>query len=301
MVHLPCALQGKSPYVRGKLVDGVLEKPLSFHEAWPINVDYVIMCATDNKSFGLGKTKGFVRWLAHLNSRYIVADPKRTCKRILFAIEAWMAGVLIEDLAAHKFKYGEHSLHLTGDHWTSGKSKNSFGALVVSMVVETMQEKAVDPAGLSSDELTALSKQPKKRVPVLEKLQCMIDFEAFDQAHSAQNLARWYKCVLARYGLTLADIGISTLDGASNGQKALRLLYLCARICFAHNLQRSVLYALGIAGKPSQNEDAAACIAKNNNIAAYFHRSTKVRVANTYAKHTPCPMQPPLCFFLLTD
>ena len=64
-------------------------------------------------------------------------------------------------------------------------------------------------------------------------------------------------------------------DGASNGINALKTTGMDYEICDPHQLQRAVLYAVGLAGKESVNPEFAAVLKKQNKIGAKVHMSTK--------------------------
>lgn len=59
---------GKSPHVRHSLAaDGTLIKFYTFDEAFPVHVDYVIMCAKDRRPMCIGKTDAFKEFARKLD------------------------------------------------------------------------------------------------------------------------------------------------------------------------------------------------------------------------------------------
>ena len=76
--------------------------------------------------------------------------------------------------------------------------------------------------------------------------------------------------------LTLLDISCATEDGASsNNRKCNRALGMPSMVCFPHNLnlQRCVLIASGLTGKPCQNKQLAAFQKRSNKMVGSFSKS----------------------------
>ena len=69
------------------------------------------------------------------------------------------------------------------------------------------------------------------------------------------------------------------LDGGGNVKKACKLLNIPSHTCFAHDLQRCILYALGLAGKESQNPTLKSVIGKAKKLTSAVHHSTQLTKA----------------------
>ena len=129
----------------------------------------------------------------------------------------------------------------------------------------------------------ALSSPVDKRL-VLELANIVLAFEAFPyKRHTGLNIAKWIKSSLARVGLELGDVVMMVPDGAANGIKAVKYLDMKYDICPAHQLHRSILYACGFAGKPSQNAKLALMLRNSN------------RIASKASGQARAPLAPPTC------
>lgn len=71
------------------------------------------------------------------------------------------------------------------------------------------------------------------------------------------------------------SISLATEDGASNNKASAKILGVPFKVCCPHDLQRSVLFAAGEAGKTSKNPELKKFIARASSMAAAPHRSTK--------------------------
>lgn len=75
--------------------------------------------------------------------------------------------------------------------------------------------------------------------------------------------------------MTTRSISLMTEDGASNNKSSAKLLGAPFKVCAPHDLQRSVLFAAGIAGARSENPELKEFIGRASKMAAAPHRSTK--------------------------
>ena len=85
--------------------------------------------------------------------------------------------------------------------------------------------------------------------------------------------------MLRRKDLSSDDISVITPDNAANNKKAVGLMDLNFRGCYAHTLQRCVQYGIGNAGSPADDDPintVVAVIAKCKKLVAYVNNSTKV-------------------------
>ena len=74
-------------------------------------------------------------------------------------------------------------------------------------------------------------------------------------------------------GCELKDITLATEDGASNNKKSNKILKLESIVCYPHDLQRAVLMASGLSGKPCKNPEFKQFQAKSNKMVSCFSRS----------------------------
>lgn len=112
------------------------------------------------------------------------------------------------------------------DLWSSGLSKDSYGALSCSYVVELFRDA---PQKFDMDEIRAglLDEGSKVKERVLKVKHKLLDFSSFPYVkHTGKNLAKWIVSVLARFGLSLSDALMFVPDGASNNINALTMLFV---------------------------------------------------------------------------
>ena len=85
--------------------------------------------------------------------------------------------------------------------------------------------------------------------------------------------------MLRRKDLCSDDITVITPDNAANMKKAVGLMDLNFRGCYAQTLQRCEQYGIGNAGSPADDDPintVVALIAKCKKLVAYVNNSTKV-------------------------
>ena len=91
-------------------------------------------------------------------------------------------------------------------------------------------------------------------------------------------IAGWLGAVLRRKDLSSEDISVITPDNAANMKKAVGLMDLNFRGCYAHTLQRCVQYGIGNAGNPADNNPIntlVTVIAKCKRFFAYCQTTPK--------------------------
>lgn len=94
------------------------------------------------------------------------------------------------------------------------------------------------------------------------------------QSHSGVNIKKFLMDLFSRFDIAIEDIGSVTLDGASNGLKAMKLMNVNYRVCFIHDVARAVHYAM-----TADNDDMASVIKSHKRFAALCHRSHVVHDA----------------------
>ena len=100
-----------------------------------------------------------------------------------------------------------------------------------------------------------------------------------EDSHAGVAIASWIGAVLRRKDLSSDDISVITPDNAANMKKAVGLMDLNFRGCYAHTLQRCVQYGIGNAGNPADDDPintVVALIAQCKKLVAYVNNSTEV-------------------------
>lgn len=105
----------------------------------------------------------------------------------------------------------------------------------------------------------------------------ILDFNVFPMAtKTGENIKKWFLQVLSENEISHAMVSGITPDGAADGQCGLSLIDTLAEkvdTCLLHQLQRAVLYSVGLAGAACQNKDAKELLRKNNRIVMLSHQS----------------------------
>ena len=175
----------------------------------------------------------------------------RTVKKILSIAKAMMEKKLQDMLFEAKEKWGQPAIALQTDLWTSTIQHDAYGAVNASF--------------FTGD---------------LHFVHVLLDVNVFpEDSHTGVAKAGWLGAVLRRKDLCTDDISVITPDNAANMKKAVGLMDLNFRGCYAHTLQRCVQYAIGNAGSPADDDPintVVALIAKCKKLVAYVNNSTKV-------------------------
>ena len=88
-------------------------------------------------------------------------------------------------------------------------------------------------------------------------------------SHSGMNIKNFLQGVFDYFGILPSDIGSGTLDGASNGLKAMRLLDIRNyRVCLIHDIARAVHFAM-----TTDNDTMVSVLKSHKRFAALCHRS----------------------------
>ena len=184
----------------------------------------------------------------------------RTVRKIPSVATAVMEKKLQKILFEAKEKWGQPAIALQTDLWTSTVQHNAYGAVNVSF--------------LSGD---------------LHFVHGPLDVNVFpEDSHTGVAIASWLGAVVRRKDLSSDDISVITPDNAANIKKAVGLMDLNFRGCYAHTLQRCVQYGIGNAGNPADDNPintVMAVIAKCKKLIAYVNNSTKVHRKLTQAAH----------------
>lgn len=105
----------------------------------------------------------------------------------------------------------------------------------------------------------------------------ILDFNVFpSMTKTGENIKKWFLQVLSKFEIAHTMVSGITPDGAADGQCGLSLIETLAEkvdTCLLHQLQRAVLYSIGLAGRTTQNKDAKELLRKNNRIVMLSHQS----------------------------
>ena len=160
---------------------------------------------------------------------------------------------------------GEPCIGLQLDMWTDTNTHISYAGLNGVTVCEP-QDGCAPSTGRKMD------------VPQLLVRSEVLDFDVFPHTeHTGVNIRSWLIATLARRAVSHSAVSGLTPDGAADGQCALNLIEdLREKVdtCSEHGLQRSVLYAAGLAGTESKNPDFKAHLKSHTR---YAQASNQIR------------------------
>ncbi|KAK3243146.1 hypothetical protein CYMTET_47179 [Cymbomonas tetramitiformis] len=147
---------------------------------------------------------------------------------------------------------GKACLDLQLDMWTDSETHTVYAAVTQTMCIDPTE----DP-GSTAAQLFLQSE--------------LIDFDVFPEtAKTGPNIRKWFaEDVLVRNKIPCLAVSGVTPDGAADGQCGLALIPDIREkvdTCLLHQLQRSVLYSIGLAGKTSKNPDAKQLLRKHNRV-----------------------------------
>lgn len=248
-----------SKLVRGE--DGEEVELMPFKEALIHHVRFVKWCIADWQPFARCRSKALQGYLRSLNPRAGLPH-RNTCVKILGLLRNLSDIRLKRMISSHAAKFKEPFAGSTSDIWSTRSCRESYFCMRVSLVLEP-------------DTIWSISKS-QMRPPGLIEVSPMIAFQVFkNTTHSAPVIKRYKVSALRDYAMTPSSLCLMTEDGASNNKKSAKLMRAAFKVCVPHDLQRSILFAAGIAGSTSLNSDLKAFINAASRMAAAPHRSTK--------------------------
>ncbi|KAL1500555.1 hypothetical protein AB1Y20_013210 [Prymnesium parvum] len=151
------------------------------------------------------------------------------------------------------------------DLWTDRNSGIAYAAVHASMVM------------VASDESVY-----SKESPPLCLMDELLHFRAFPYTkHTAKNISEWLVGLLTAEQILAEAISGVTPDGASDGQAGCKLvegLKSKVDVCQLHELQRCILYSIGLAGSKQncRNRDFRDLIRVNKRLVQLTHQSREV-------------------------
>ncbi|KAK3285273.1 hypothetical protein CYMTET_7108 [Cymbomonas tetramitiformis] len=141
--------------------------------------------------------------------------------------------------------------------WTDSETHTAFAVVT--------QTTCVDPDDLISDTAELFLRSE------------VADFDVFPLTEkTGDNIRVWFKGVLTRAMIPFFAVSGVTPDGAADGQCGLsQIAEISEKVdtCILHQLQRAVLYSIGIAGAKSRNEGARHLLKKNNRVVMLSRQS----------------------------
>ena len=206
----------------------------------------------------IDKDELFIEFMRGLDGKY---DPpgRQTIWKILDIAEEMTRQRLKLAMQHVKSEIGSPFFSLQIDIWTTANMKDSYVSLNASYV-----ERKIGLGG---------------KVHYV-KQSCLLKFGAFEVcSHTAVYIEQWLKDALQEWGFSYDDVVIMVPDGGANVKKACKLAGLQWHVCYAHDLQRCILYALGLAGKECLNPEMKQVILRAKGMASAVRHSPKMQMS----------------------
>ena len=238
------------------VIDGQLTKKYNFSEAFSHHVDLLWLRAS-GLSGGMIAREEFQTYVRGYDPKAVFPD-HRTVHRIAEAVAVLQKEERIARIRALKLKYkAKPCIGLQLDMWTDTENHVSYACVCMTSI----------------EEPTSVMDQLYLRSEVL-------DFNVFPfSAKTGALIKDWFLGVCKKYGIEPSMSSGVTPDGAADGQCGLaqcEVFNETVDTCLLHQLQRAVLYALGLAGSVSNNEDAKAVLKKHNRVVMLSRQSLGV-------------------------
>ena len=235
-------------------IDGNSVPVMSFKEAFRHHCDFYWMVA-DGCPQQLAKRQSFKDY-AHGFEPRAVQPHHVTTYRIGTCIDELQDEMQEKHVKAHCAEFdGEPSCGVQLDLWQDDSTKVTYGSLTLTRTLENEQAQ-------------------------LELQSELLEFEEFPYtAHTAVNIANWIQATLRKKNLPLSVLTGITPDGASDGVAAIKSIDQLAElldICLLHQTNRTLLYAMGLTGRPCRNEAAREVIRENRKVVALSNQSRHV-------------------------
>ena len=243
----------------------------TFEECFPHHVNFMWLVA-GGMPLKLNRRPIFIDYVRGFQPR-VVLPHNETVHR--------MATVTDElQMTANRARRSKHirsfkSLPCTGvqlDLWTDHNSGIAYAAAHSSQVTEPTINRIPGTPGCSeADEIDSLIINVD-----------LLHFMAFPfTSHSADAIKEWLVTVLRSEEIPVSAISGVTPDGASDGQSGVKSvpgLSTKTDVCVLHDLQRAVLYAVGLAGPKARcpNQDARDLLRINGRVVQLSHQSREV-------------------------
>lgn len=246
-----------------KTADGSFVPVFSFKEAFKHHVDFVWMVASRTPQ-NLKDKEAFRDYIKGFEPRATFPHHE-TIHRIADCIDELQQeqqNKFLKEIQ-NEFKR-QPCIGLQLDMWTDTLTHTCYASI-------SMTHLQVDKKDGSPQEIYRLLDQ-------------ILAFETFPKTeHTGVNIKDWIISVLERRGIHQSAITGITPDGASDGQTALDLMGVSSLVdtCYLHQLQRALLYSLGLAGTATTQRNAAAkeLLMKHRRIVQLHNQSNHVAEA----------------------
>lgn len=170
--------------------------------------------------------------------------------------------------ALNNMYLGKPHVGIQLDMWTDSDTHVAFACITATTVAEPNQLEIL---------------QQKHDFPQLYLNSEIIYFQEFPHSSkTGENVKQWFLSALSNDSLPASSVIGITPDGAADGQCGLRLIDgLNEKVdtCHLHQLQRAVLYATGLAGKTSRNDELRQLLAQHSRIVQLTRQSIGVAKA----------------------
>ncbi|KAK3257242.1 hypothetical protein CYMTET_33664 [Cymbomonas tetramitiformis] len=232
-----------------------------FEEAFPHHIRYAAMVAEGTVSGRTCTKPSFREYVRGYEPRAIFPH-HTTQRRIVTVIDELQQEEQLERLGqVQKENKNGPCIGLQLDMWTDTTTHTSYAGVNATTVIE--------PCEGSKLELPQLLLQSEA-----------LDFEVFPHTeHTGVNIKTWFRALLSSRRIQPCCVSGITPDGAADGQCALNALEdLSEKVdtCNQHQLQRSVLYSIGIAGSSSKNDAALKILCKHGRVVKLYNQSRAV-------------------------
>ena len=234
-------------------VDGEVVPVLNFKESFPHHCDFYWMVA-DGCPQEFKKKDSFKEYVRGYEPR-AVQPHHITIKRIGTCIDELQDEMQEKHIKQYCDDFdGEPCCGIQLDLWQCDDTHVTYGALNLTRALEEQ-----DQIHLESE---------------------VLEFEEFPYTtHTAENIASWITDTLAKKKLPLKVVSGITPDGAADGIAAINSIAELVDLldkCILHQLNRVLLYALGLTGRPCKNDDGRGVIKENRKIPALSNQSRHV-------------------------
>ena len=222
---------------------------LSFKEMLPHHVRFVIMIVLEWDH--LHKCRSKARKAYTNGLRRGAAPPHReTAIKIMKIIKSLMDMKLMAAMAAVLAELGDHSIGAQDDIWSMTNCKESYGCMRASFI-------------------------HKDLLGLLHDVNPLLAFRTFaTSSHTGLVIKTWKVGICSGWGLDATkSMSLWTEDGAANNILSSKLLGALYEVCGPHQVQRAILFALGLAGKTSKNPMLKAFIGRMSKQSSSFHSS----------------------------
>jgi len=197
-------------------------------QARPHHIRLLLMLAMTLSQFSLAGNSYLQEFLRGLGVRYTTPSLAGVRDNQLDLLH-FVSDSLRSQVRQLQHRYtGLPFFHVVTDLWTERHGSGSHGSLVL---------RSVNPDGFTMRERH-------------------LGVTLFSGRHDHDNIKRWVRHQLARFGMKQKDISSSTTDSGSDVQKTLRQLWPRWIPCAAHAVKLAVKASLGATGTSSASRDA---------------------------------------------